>query len=86
MFHTFRSLIMGWKSTKDILEEIRRSAKERVVNNENVTKVENTQKRKITFKEALLKKAPITVKESMTQANNSHSILRLRTNSAKATN
>ena len=54
-FEMFRKLIMGWKSIKDILTEIRQSAKEHVVNR-NVTEKpkSDNDKNKMTFKEALM--------------------------------
>ena len=53
LVHTFRELIMGWKSIDDVLLAIRISAKERV---ENRKMAENTndQKSRITYKEALM--------------------------------
>ena len=54
-FEMFRYLIMGWKSIRDILNDVRNSAKERVENsNKNVTENANVEKLKMTFKEALV--------------------------------
>ena len=53
LFHTFRELIMGWKSIDDVLLAIRISAKERV-ENRKVAESTNGQNSRITYKEALM--------------------------------